>query len=328
MSEVVLTPDPTLVAQLQTDLEDLTSAQVIRWRPEDPTGFNVLDVRPRNERTAPIVFPMSFDYRIDSLMKARLRVLAAVVGARVIGVETPGVTMDAVAPVRTTRTSVPWTVMWSTLCGDFRKLAEMQVQAITQALRLNLGEVQLVGESLGAQAVSAMASFVAVRSLDLIEPANAERRPLQELPALGRALTTLEHERRRDMIALSRRRGWPDILAFEDSSPENTALDHDFKRFSNQGRWAVVSAVGLHRPLQKTLVRVPLSVPITMWRARESTVCTAAAFETLRVELNARGHQVEIVTMSTPDGGAGHHVLTGLSEMTAFASALATRHLT
>lgn len=320
---VELVPEPAAVRRLQTSLDELAPARVIRWREDRATGFNVVHISPPGAVNPAFIVPMSFDYRIDPLVTKRLQVLAAVSGAPVVGVDTPGVTMNAVTPKRTGRTRVPFIALWHAAKGDYSGFAQLQLAAVAQAAGVDPAGSRLLGESLGAQLVASMAKIAHPASVDLIEPVNVARRPLRQLPGLWRALQGPEKDLRERYIAQSVREGWQDVSAFETSSPENAEVDARLKRFSRQGRWAFGSAIGLRRPLSLTLADVNPEIPVRLWRAADSLVCDPNASAALIAHLARDGTSAELTTMTLPDGRAGHHVLTSLSAMTAFGRLLA-----
>src|SRR5690606_35205319 len=119
-----------------------------------------------------ILFPMSFDYRIDPLVILRLRVLSVVTGRRVIGVETPGVTMEFERPAESIRSSVPRQAIWAAIRGDIAQLARIQFEAIEETVGIP-PRIRVVGESLGAQFGSSLALRMPTASIDVVEPVNA-----------------------------------------------------------------------------------------------------------------------------------------------------------
>ncbi|HEX7484348.1 MAG TPA: hypothetical protein VF281_04335 [Candidatus Saccharimonadales bacterium] len=152
----------------------------------------VADGRPSDQEGETIIWPASFASRADTLERARTEVLAARMNARVVYVETPGVSMDTANPfaTRTGKPSLPQ--LFTVARGDFDPLAKIQLDAIDNILDLEDGqELRLMGYSMGAWAAATMAKVLAqqhfpdkqiiIPRIDLIEAVNDQGYKLRDL---------------------------------------------------------------------------------------------------------------------------------------------------
>ena len=139
-----------------------------------------------------IIWPASFASRADTLERARTEVLAARMDARVVYVETPGVSMDITNPFATKTGKPSLRQLLTVASGDFDPLAKIQLDAIDNTIDLQDGqELRLMGYSMGAWAAATMAKVLAQRHfpdkqiviprIDLIEAVNDQRYSLPDL---------------------------------------------------------------------------------------------------------------------------------------------------
>ena len=303
-----------------------TRLAVSRWRPTDPGGFNVAEIVPERVNSDDVVvYPMSYDYRIDPLILRRLEVIAAVIHRRILAVETPGVTIDFANPPQTGRSTVSGRAFWAGLRGDFSALADLQLRALRETIEFDLANVRLLGESLGAQSVMSMAQSMTPVSIDLIEPVNCRSRGPLALWLSGRSLSGVEEDLRRRYVERSRERGWNVPEIFEFSSPENGAVDKRLKRFWSQGRWAVLSALAMANGLGREANSVANSTPVAVWRGADSTACLVADASRFVEALAERGVPAELIDLDMTGMPAGHHLLADLDAATGFALELTRR---
>lgn len=299
------------------------TVSVRRWEPSKRYGMNVAVVAPASPGSDEvIVYPMSYDYRIDRLALERLRVMALVLGRRVVGVETPGITMDFESPADTRAVGIPFLAGARTLGGDYGGLAELQLHAIDAALGEPARHLRLVGESLGAQFVAAIARRREAASVDLVEPVNCLPMSPLALYRVGRRLSGGEAELRARYVRANADGGWGRIDPFEMSSPESAAVDRRLKRLSNQGRLVLLTAVGLVWGLEHELRRRASTTPIHVWRAVDSTVCASSTVDRLVDDLTRAGVDARQTTLRCEHLPAGHHVLTRLDALVGFAAEL------
>lgn len=300
--------------------------EVSRWNPHSSQGFNAASiVPPRVDSDDVVVYPMSYDYRIEPLVLRRLEVVAIVTRRRLVAVETPGITMDTERPGATRRASVPLRAQWRALLGDFTALADLQRRALDETFGVDTSRYRLLGESLGAQSVMSMPRSITPRSIDLIEPVNCQRRSMPEMMRIARALSGREAELRVRYVQRSRDAGWAIPAIFEVSSTENGAADRRLKRFWNQGRFAVLSALALSGGLAREIPHIAASTPVRVWRGADSTACNEEHAESFLSQLTASGSSTELISLSLPDVPSGHHVLTDLNAATGFALELRRR---
>ena len=305
------------------DADDKSKSEVIRWRPGEPTGFNIAVVNPAHmPRAGDCVVPMSHDYRIDRMVLKRLELLSDVTGYRVVAVETPGITMCFESPAATGPARVAGSTIRRVLVGDFDELADTQLNALTDLTDVEIAGSRILGESLGAQLGTSLAAISRrCRSLDLVEPVNAHSLSPLRLWRLQRALLGIETDRKADYIRANAADGWGDVTAFELSSPENAELDQTLKAFRRQGKYATAIAVGLTRGIDRSLRRVDRSTPTRVWRANASAVCLPDDVAELTSRALSWGMHAQAYTLSAPESwpaGLGHHSLSNLNLMLAF----------
>lgn len=297
---------------------------VTRWIPASRHGFNVSVTSPKApERASAIVYPMPYDYRIDRLALDRMEILAARTNRTVVGVESPGITLDEADPVSASASSVRADVLLAQIGGDYRPAASLQLSAIDDVLGGLPTELHLVGESLGAQFSAAIAGLIPCRSLTLVEPTNCVDRGWRGLLRQGKLLRTIEESRRDQYVAVNAQRGWPPTLPFEKSGSHAAAVDRRLKRFRHQGKYALASALGMRKSLASSLERVDAGLDVVrVWRGIDSTVCLAADVAVLSARMAPR-LRVEETVMVLDGLPAGHHFLTEMDAMMLFADTLA-----
>lgn len=299
---------------------------VRRWNPRSPDGFNVAEITPLTKVTDEVViYPMSYDYRIDPLVLRRLEVISIITRRRVVLVDTPGVTMNFENPQLTQSSRVRAGVFWAAVRGNFGPLADLQWQAIEQCVDVSRSRIRLLGESLGAQSVMSMARFISAASIDLVEPVNCQSYGLAAMLRVGRSLIRVEEPLRAAHVARSRAQGWtlPDI--FEKSSAANKSADARFKKFHVQGRWAVASALAMTRGLAREIDHLGPQTPVVVWRAADSTASDPASAMRFVDLARAQTGRAELVTVRLEASPAGHHFLTDLDAATGFGTELSRR---
>lgn len=300
-----------------TAMHSRGTVTVTRWRPGDAHGFNVAVIVPQTlESDESIVFPMSYDYRVEPLLLRRLEVIAAVTGRRLVAVETPGVTVNFDEPSRTTRALVGGAAFRAGITGNYSGLATLQFQALHDVANVDPSTSRYLGESLGAQSVMSMSLQAAPLSLDLVEPVNCLPMGLAALMRMGRSLVEIEEPLRSRYVARSKSSGWDTPDVFEKSSDENERIDRRLKRFWSQGRWAALSAVAMRRGLLALARQVDPTTPVRVWRGADSTACLAADVSQFVEQL---GSTADWATLQIDGMPAGHHVLTELDAATGFA---------
>jgi hypothetical protein len=293
---------------------------VKRWGKDDPRGFNVAIVTPEKlSADEPVIFPMSYDYRIEPLVLRRLEVIAVVSGRRIVAVETPGVTVDFDDPARTAPSSVASAEARAGILGDYTGLAALQLQAIADVTGIVPSGSRFLGESLGAQAVMSMSEGFEPRSIDLIEPVNCVPQGPIALLRLGRTLGTVEEPLRSRYVARSIEQGWSIPEVFEKSSPTNAEVDRRLKRFDRQGRWATLSALAMRRGLLRSVALIGPATPIRIWRGAESTASKPKDIRRFIIALLDNDRRAEWLTLKLDGMPAGHHILTDLDAATGFA---------
>lgn len=131
-----------------------------------------------------IIWPAAFQARADMINIQRIRILAQLLEAKVLFVETPGVTVDIRAPHNTTGAHVTQEQARAALRGDLRPHAAAQLQALHKAVPFQDGEqLHIIGYSMGATTAAFLAQQLGeqpfgsdispqIARLDFIDPAN------------------------------------------------------------------------------------------------------------------------------------------------------------
>lgn len=325
LDRLVATPSPLPIGKA-AGLR--ASTRVLPWRAGTSQSFNIAVAIPESRDPAgDCIVPMSHDYRIDPMVLRRLEILADGTGHRVIGVETPGITMTATNPSATRRSHVSAGAFWRAIRGDFSGIAALQTTAVKELSGAEITDARIVGESLGAQLGASMAALSGrVRSLDLIEPVNCRGLNLKSLWELQRSLVGVETERKAAYVERNASTGWGNLKPFELSSPANAKIDRRLKAFHRQGRYALATALGLARGIEHELERVATTGRMRVWMADSSTVSHPGDAGWLSDHLAELGIPLDLRTLSAtrswPDG-IGHHALTDLELMAGFSRALA-----
>jgi hypothetical protein len=178
-------------ANLSTD--HVTTTPHVYTTPENQTvRLIVADGRSDDIQGETIIWPASFASRADTLERARTTMLAARMDARVVYVETPGVSIDSTNPLATQTGKLSTRHLFTVARGNFDPLARIQLDAIDNALDLQDGqEVRFMGYSMGAWAVASMAKLltqhhfpdkqIVIPRIDLIEAVNDQKYSLLDL---------------------------------------------------------------------------------------------------------------------------------------------------
>lgn len=178
-------------ANLSTD-NVTTSRHAFTTNEKQTIQLILADGRDEQHSGETVIWPASFASRADTLEYARATLLAARMKARVIYVETPGVSVDISDPLRTrTERSSP-RQLFNVANGNFDPLAKAQLDAVDSVVNLEDGqEVRLMGYSMGAWAAATMAKLLARRHfndkqiiiprIDLIEAVNDQKYTLSDL---------------------------------------------------------------------------------------------------------------------------------------------------
>jgi len=307
--------------------------------------FNVLEVDARQTDTDPtILTSTSFDYRIDPLLERRMSILATRSNARVLLSEIPGVTMDRDDPFHT---KGAWQTPRQTalaFSGDFDPLALEQLRAIDATVGLAEYEnIQLLGESLGAYAVTAMARVIAHRQfdkglritqMDLIEPVNTygNYTLLRQAKMLGN-LAGREANLRQDVyLGENTLIGHGEIRAFERQSAENKRIDDFVKRRQIPATYLTGAGLrkGLHTALKDALSNDDVDGPhlrdarILIARGADSSVSFEKDLISAANTVRENGGYAETISLVAPKGDStpiGHHVLNSYARLASYADA-------
>jgi len=283
----------------------------------------VADGRPSDQDGETVIWPASFASRADTLERARTTMLAARMDARVVYVETPGVSMDTANPLFTTTGRPSPRQLLTVASGNFDPLAKIQLDAIDNALQLQDGqEIRFIGYSMGAWAAATMAKLLARRHfsdkqiiiprIDLIEAVNDQRYSLSELAHnIGqeaqyteRYLTDENHENGMSKTLLS---------AWESDSDDRKAIASLNRR---QSLMLKALPIGLRKGFAESLTQAVedssettqlTDGSINLWRANESIVARREANLHTARQLGRVTTQLTEVYPTVRDTLKGHH---------------------
>lgn len=176
---------PNVKAQVhavETGKGQIVRVVEIDARPDTDTGY---------EHT--IIWPAAFQARAELTNIQRLRVLAEQLMAKVLYVETPGVSVDMQALQETTGARATLRQVSAALRGDFRPHAAVQLQALHKAVPFKDGEqLHILGYSMGTPLAVFLAQQLGgqpfgaditpqIARLDLIDPVNDQPWQMHQL---------------------------------------------------------------------------------------------------------------------------------------------------
>lgn len=301
--------------------------------------FNVLDIDARNGEPGPtIITSTPFNYRIDPLMRRRMTQLATHSKARVLASELPGVTIDLDDPENTggDYQTIPQTLM--ALCGNFDLLAAKQLEAIDSVANFADGDqIQLVGHSLSAYSMVAMARVIAqgklydkqlaITRMDLIEPVNAYgNHTIDHQIKMFFQLAQLEDQRRQLYLQENVRIGHGDIGAYEKISPFTAKADKYVKRRQVLAIYA--SGAGLRKGMTPALDQAFEASPdlrntqFVLSRGIDSTASFENDLLSAAYAIRNSGGKAETIAFVAEKGDStpmGHSVLDSLARMASYA---------
>lgn len=297
-------------------------------------------LRPEGGRKGPTILKFqSHNYRIDELSERKTQIHAHHMGARVLDIELPGVTMDYHNPLATTGGFMTATQFIESFSGNFDSLSLAQLKAADQVARFEDGdEIQLYGESLGAYSVVALARALAngrfekqlrITDMTLVEPVNASgnRSIFDQLKLATEHLAKTEHRRRLVYLGENTIIGHP-VTMFEMLNDQTAAADRKLKSRLGQNLAATASGAGLRKGLEGALTGALKNdsqdgprihdANITFARGRESSVTLASDMEGFAETARAKGVDIRLVEFSSAEGNpmaAGHSQLDSLGRM-------------
>lgn len=270
-----------------------------------------------------IIWPASFASRADTLECARATMLAARMNARVVYVETPGVSIDIKDPMQTNTGRPSARQLISVANGNFDPLAKAQLNAVDSILDLQDGEeLRFIGYSMGAWAVATMAKLLARRHftekqiviprIDLIEAVNDQKYTLsdlvhnigQEAQYTERYINDENHENGLSKTLLA---------AWETDRDERKAINTLNRR---QGLMLKALPIGLRKGFADSLIQAVDESPrttrltegsINLWRANESIIARREANLHTAAQLGRVAAQVIEVYPTLRDKIKGHH---------------------
>jgi hypothetical protein len=270
-----------------------------------------------------IIWPASFASRADTLEYARTTTLAARMNARVVYVETPGVSIDLTNPYETKAGLPSPRQLLSVASGNFDMLARAQLDAVDSVLDLQDGEeVRFIGYSMGAWAVATMAKLltrrhfadkqIVIPRIDLIEAVNDQPYRLsdlvrnigQEAQYTERYINDENHENGLSKTLLA---------AWGTDADDRRAISTLNRR---QGLILKALPIGLRRGFANNLIQAVdesaattrlTEGSITLWRANESIIARHDANIHTATQLGRVAAQIIEIHPTVHDWAKGHH---------------------
>lgn len=282
------------------------------------------DGRNDDQSDETVIWPASFASRADTLEYARATMLAARMNARVVYVETPGVSIDIANPHQTKAGHPSARKLFSVANGNFDTLATDQLDAIDSVLDLQDGEaVRFVGYSMGAWAVATMAKLLARRHfsdrqiiiprIDLIEAVNDQRYGLSDLVHnIGQEAQYTERYINEENLE----NGFSKTLlaAWDTEEADDRRAIGTLNR--RQGLILKALPLGLRKGFADSLVQAVnesgdttrlTEGEINLWRANESIVARREANNYTAAQLNRVSTRVTEIYPTMRDKVKGHH---------------------
>ena len=276
----------------------------------------------------------SHNYCIDELSERKTQILAHKLGARVLDLEFPGITMDYLHPFETKKSAMTFRQLAESFMGKFSSLSLLQLRAADAIVDFKDGdEVHLYGESMGANSAVAAAYALAkgrfnkqlqVTDLTLIEPVNASgnRTIGEQLKMATKRLAGVEYYRRLVYLSENTAIGHP-ITMFEMLNGHTERADKTLKARVGRSLATVASGLGLRKGFAPTFLEalegnMDAAPTATVMRGRESTVALASDIEALADAAKDKGHAVRLAELSSPEGNrmpAGHSQSDSLGRM-------------
>lgn len=309
-------------ANLSTD-SVTTSLHAFTTKDKQTIHLIIADGRDEDQNGETILWPASFASRADTLEYARATMLAARMEARVVYVETPGVGINIVDPLRTAIGRPSARQLFNVASGNFDPLAKAQLDAVDSVLDLQDGqEVRLIGYSMGAWAVATMAKLLARRHftdkqiliprIDLIEAVNDQKYTLSDLI---RNINQEAQYTERYLTDENNENGLSETLlgAWRTETDDRKAIPTLNRR---QGLILKALPIGLRKGFADTLA---LAVEesngttclsegsINLWRANESVIARQEANTFTAAQLGRVATQVTEVYPTLGDKLKGHH---------------------
>jgi hypothetical protein len=309
-------------ANLTTD-SVTTSVHAFTTNEKQTVRLIMADGRDEQQNGETIIWPASFASRADTLEYARATMLAARMNARVIYVETPGVSIDIENPLHTKAGHPSPRQLFSVASGNFDTLAKAQLDAVDSVLDLQDGqELRFIGYSMGAWSVATMAKLLARRHfsdkqiviprIDLIEAVNDQKYRLsdlihnigQEAQYTERYLNDENHENGLSKTLLA---------AWETETDDRGAIASLNRR---QGLILKALPIGLRKGFADSLVQAVdesshttrlTEGSINLWRANESVIARREANIYTATQLGRVATQVTEVYPTMRDRLKGHH---------------------
>lgn len=309
-------------ANLSTD-SVTTSVHAFTTNEKQTVRLIMADGRDKQQDGETIIWPASFASRADTLEYARATMLAARMNARVIYVETPGVSIDTANPMHTKAGHPSPRQLFSVANGNFDPLAKAQLDAVDSVLDLQDGqEVRFIGYSMGAWSVATMAKLLArhhfkdkqivIPRIDLIEAVNDQKYSLsdlvhnigQEAQYTERYLNEENHENGLSKTLLA---------AWETETDDRRAIASLNRR---QGLILKALPIGLRKGFADSLMQAVdesshttrlTEGSINLWRANESVIARREANIYTAAHLGRVATQVTEVYPTIRDKVKGHH---------------------
>lgn len=309
-------------ADLATD-DVTTSLHAYTTGEKQTVRMIVAEGRHNQQEGETIIWPASFASRADTLEYARATTLAARMHARVVYVETPGVSIDITNPYETKAGLLSPRQLLSVASGNFDTLASAQLDAVDNVLDLRDGEeVRLIGYSMGAWSVATMAKLLArhhfpdkqilIPRIDMIEAVNDQPYRLSDLVRnIGQEAQYTE----RYISIENQENGLSSTLL---AAWESEADDRQAISTLNRRQSLILKAlpIGLRKGFADSLFQaVDESVSttrltegsITLWRANESVIARQGANLHTAAQLGRVTTKLIEMYPTAHDRVKGHH---------------------
>jgi len=275
----------------------------------------VADGRPDGKGTTSIS-STPHNYRLDGMLMLGTAIDAFVTGTRQAVVDIPGVSMDWDDPLHTHGAFQTIRQGFSALAGNAEPLADIQVEALIVALKLQKGEeIRIRGESQGVdQAAGIITSMTTGRfaeqqfqitNVDLVEPIlSYGRHSFLELFRTGADLNNFEASLIQQYLDENNEIGIDGAVPFEKESTWHKMADRRLKKLQSFAVYSSAAAIrmGIDAPLVRAVQDGSTGLrhaQFTLSRAVDSSVSHARDIALLAEALEREGASVRRSTLVT-----------------------------
>lgn len=306
--------DPTHFSDYATTTLDSMRRVVTTKKVVDQKGgakglqLNISDGRQGNEVAPTVIIPRGYQaFEGDGFEDQRDRVLAAILGARVIGIDTPGVSLytDSAASIQQ---------RYEAVRGRMRRQAASQLAAAMEVIDYKGETLDFVGHSLGTWSVAEMVSLPGstlpvpfkIGRIDLIEAVNDQSWSLIGKDGLLRRIGAEDEATDRylaDNVPYNFKqpfdRDYPDYTAKNSENKLPLRLQSLLLGYGMRKPFAPILSAALQADRGEKVSGLS-DAPLHFWRGNGSRVARPDANQATIEELARYTREVRLTTLANP----------------------------